>query len=246
MHLDVNGLPIQSDGDAADQLQRTGFIAVGVALDGDMDVLPQTMFVNCMTALVANGLLQPTKGVFRRNASANPNTCSADQLIPVIAQRLLHNFRLDVRLFAQNTHTIEGKRKFLPDILFFRAAPMYFRRSLLRYIFDLLLILQALVAVGPVWRDDAGLARRSLDDVDDANGIITLAVCHELNPTFLSKLACRLYAWLRPTNYGVTKLGSPNNIQGALDWYNRPESGGNPEIAQLWAPVVKRIFYPRS
>lgn len=34
MNLDNNGLPVQSDGDANDQLQRVGFIAVGVYLGG--------------------------------------------------------------------------------------------------------------------------------------------------------------------------------------------------------------------
>lgn len=243
MNLDSNGLPVQADGDANDQLQRVGMIVVGAALGGNDSVLPQQLVVDCFAALVPGGELTPEKNVYRRNSAANPNTCSADQLIPVIAHRAIHKLPVPRRLFAQNTHTIEGKRKLLPDLLFLRAAPLYFRHSVLRYLFDLLLPMMAYFATGKVWKDDQGFADRSPDDVDDANGIITMAVCHDINPTPMSKYACRLYARRRPTNFGVTKLGAQNNIQGALEWYNRAESGGNPELAALYKPIVERVFY---
>jgi hypothetical protein len=200
--------------------------------------------------------LQPKRGVYVRFPGANTNNVSADQLISalscwVIMRRPWHIlamlWRMMMRLgFAQNIRDGLGgsERKKLPDFMLIRALPLFCRTHWLLYpiaiLSDFLLVLAAFAAVGPVWRDDKGFTRRGPDDVDDNVTILTLAACRKTMPTPLSKLACFIYAKLRPWNYGTKAPGG--EVVGALSWYHRAESGGNPEIALMWQPVISKLF----
>lgn len=151
-----------------------------------------------------------------------------------------------------------GKTK-LPDFMALRALPLFLRASRWLYpiacVADVLLVLAALAACGPVWKDGGGFARRGANDVDDNNTILTFAVCRARMPTPLSWLAVRLFAKLRPWNYGCAELVKEDAetrvaflpdtyrpVYGALRWYHRAEAGGNPEVAELWKPIVERWF----
>ena len=251
MFLDEYSMPMQADGDKNDQAQRVGMIAAGVVLGGNTEPV-RDVAINL-------DLLECRPGVYTRFVGATPEDVSADQLIGVLGGRLaLGQTRAVFRMlgqmllrfgFAQNKRRLDGTRN-IPDPMIFRAAPLFMRASWLLYplalLCDLYLLLLATSPALPVWRDNSFFpVRRREDDVDDNNNVLTLALCKRIKPTPISLLSCWLYAKLRPINLGVTIKGAENNIQGALEWYHRAENFGNPEVAALWKPVVKNIFYPR-
>jgi hypothetical protein len=247
MHLDEQGLPMQADGDKNDQLQRIAMIAAAASLTGRNDELSS----RCAQALTGSHQVSP--GVYVRYQGGSTNNVSGDQLVAALAahvaakrtgQVLLMAARCIMRLgFAQNYKDgLSGQERIkLPDFMLVRALPLFTRASLLLYpiaiITDFILLLQVAAACGPVWRDDAGFSRRSPDDVDDNCTVATLAACRARMPTPASMLAAFAFAKLRPANYG----GTPAVI-GALRWYHRAESGGNPEVAERWEPICKEMF----
>lgn len=258
MYLDGYGLPCQSDGDLNDQAQRVGMIVVGRRLSG----LLSPKLIQALGHIDASSLdmLQVRPGVYARFTGGDPQTVSADQLISILAARLICQqyakvasmaFQMVLRGgFAQNTKDGIGPsaKEKLPDFMLFRALPLILRMHFIFYplllIVDVLLILGALSATLIRFEDDSLIPKRpGPGDVDHNNTIITLLVCNEVLPTPLSKLASWLFKKTMPINYGVTRLLSPNFIQGALDWYHRKDSGGNPEIAVLYDPIVKKRFY---
>ncbi len=267
MNLDKNGLPVQADGDANDQLQRVGMIVVGEELSTYQDA-----FQKIPTLWALREGLQPEPGVYTRFFGGATNNVSADQLIAALGAHVaMGNTKqcwlmfkaMAKRLgFAQNYKDgLDGSaRTKLPDFMFLRALPLFARMRWLLYplalISDALLILAALSSVGPVFKDDSIIPRqRGPDDVDDNNTILTLAVCSARMPTPLSFLARKIYSSLRPWNYGCeghqsydevglscVKYSVHHPVYGALRWYHRKESGGNPEIAELWKPICERYF----
>ena len=248
MHLDAHGLPMQKDGDRNDQLQRVGMIGVATALGEAHE------YTGRSPGLALTKDLQPRPGVFTRYKGSDPANVSADQLIPVLAYFLLADRRQAWRMFAacllragfaQNYKDgLSGTdRAKIPDFMLIRALPLFARLSLLLYpltlVIDFLLVIQALLQAGPVFRDDKLLpTRRSLDDVDDNNVIVTLITCRARMSTPLSWLAAKLYSALRPPNYGCNPGTDASNVCGALRWYHRPESGGNPDIATMYERLV--------
>jgi hypothetical protein len=257
MHVDELGLPIQADGDKEDQLQRSGMLLVGEILN--RRVLNRTGSCKAVTGISAYTLisgifdnLQVKPGIYVRHKQSDPRTTSGDQLIPVFASIALFGmwwewFTLTARLllragFAPN-YIERGKVK-VPDFILVRALPLILRIHWIFYpicyIFDVLLLLAAeSAAAHRVWRDGEGFTDRSLDDVDDNNTIITLLTCAHHYSTPLSKLALDIYLTKRPKNKGNTILGYKEPAVGALFWYHRKESGGNPEIAELYKELLQ-------
>ena len=76
------------------------------------------------------------------------------------------------------------------------------------------------------------MARFDPDEVDDNNHAMTLLQSKDVMPTPFSWLALKSYLWLRPKNMGNSVLGKEDAVQGALAWYHRAESGGNPYIGE--------------
>lgn len=246
MHLDCNDLPMQSDGDRQDQLQRVGMILVARLFQSHKHVWIQILVRRNWAQLVYS------RGIYVRHVGGSPHNVSCDQLLPVFGFLTISKFvnsthrlylndiikKMFLRLgFAQNFETIEGKPK-VPDFMFIRVLPFLVRYHPILYplafVFDLLLIPMALASCLPVWADDSILPRkRSLDDVDHNNLIITLLICRRYLTTPLSMLAYWLMFKVMPTNYGVTKLGAKDPVRGSLMWYHRAESGGNPEVAEM-------------
>jgi len=267
MHLDEFGLPVQADGDANDQLQRVGMIATRFALSNEDNFNGPHIYSVCHLGLLV--LLQKRPGIYVRHVDGDPANVSADQLISAlcywiasrnIKQAGLMFLRCIQRLgFAQNYKDgLSSKERIkIPDFMLIRALPLFARAHWLLYpvalVADVLLVLMVLSACGPVWRDDRGFTKRTPDDVDDNNTIMTLAVCAKRMPTPLSWLACRLYGKFRPWNFGcrettwsgevrTIRLNAYHPVYGALRWYHRAESGGNPEIAELWRPICEELF----
>lgn len=274
MNVDNYLLPQQANGDRNDQLQRCGMLAVAAQLNPEIDHNLANIISASTTALYREDRLQPKSGVFVRYTGGDPDNVSADQLIAALCAFVQRLNKEEIRNlfvamakrfgFAQNKKDglNADTRTKIPDFMALRALPLFFRYSKflypLTYVVDVLLVIGALLAVGPVFHDNKLLpSRRSPDDVDDNNTFLTLLVCRTRMPTLLSMLAVKIYAKLRPWNYGcreetvvvkdkatmmVTNNSRYKPVYGALRWYHRAESGGNPEVAEVFAPLCKRYF----
>jgi hypothetical protein len=271
MHVDAYALIAQKDGDVGDSLQREGMFAFGHWLRYDR-LQNKVQLVRMPASRPAPGAImdqfEVKPGIYVRHPdptrwSSNPDTTSRDQLIPVIAYcgayedypRLWRLFKAVAArgMFAQNTVRIgEGQtEKKLPDTmllntsLFIRAggwwtAPLY--PVLLAT--DTIELVGTMISMLPFEWDDhhQRLRRRTLDDSDDNNAIIKHLMAATWKPTPISWLNRYLYSVSRPLTYGNTKLGETNPVMGALRWYHRAENHGNPEMAELYRPLVEEYF----
>jgi hypothetical protein len=243
VNLDEHGLPIQSDGDKRDQLQRCGMIATAQVLTGGAadPLLTTAVFEK----------LQVSPGVYTRFIGGSTDNVSADQLIPIIAFCIAAGFTHEVKSlfkammkrggFAQNYRDGLSDRQGIkvPDLMLFRAAPLFARAKKpfypLAMLADIYLMLMALTAC----------LDRHPDHVDDNNLVMTLIVCNERMPTPISRKALQLYKKFRAWNYGCTDERACDNgsfVYGALRHYHRAEAGGNPEVADLWRPLIQKSF----
>lgn len=256
--------------DKNDQLQRCAMIVAAGAMDRDV-VLNNIKLCGAVIGALKERL-QVKPGVYTRFIGGDTDNVSADQLVSALAahvalgntkQVLWMFIRMIQRLgFAQNYRDgLSGKEKIkTPDFMLLRSLPLFARISRWLYpiatVLDLLLIFAAISAIGPVWRDDKGFSKRGPNDVDDNVTILTLSVCRFKYPTPLSWLASKVYGRLRPYNHGCAEtanLDSPvgpidlhpdtyHPVYGSLRWYHRAQSGGNPEIAEMWKPICERYF----
>lgn len=85
-----------------------------------------------------------------------------------------------------------------------------------------------------------------MGDVDDNNRIIAHLMAAEFKPTPIAWLDRLIYSLTREENFGNTILGETNSVMGALAWYHRAEAGGNPEMAELYRPLVQKYFSPKD
>jgi hypothetical protein len=128
---------------------------------------------------------------------------------------------------------------------------------------DLILYTNSVNIVAKTNPDDVG---------DDLNHIINLLMAHFFSPSDTSERALFLYAKNRPISYGCylgqyrakygRDLHTPKEVMiqriqagiasgwqpdcprvlGALRWYFRYEEKGNPQLAELYAPIVERFL----
>jgi hypothetical protein len=251
MNLDHDGLPVTLEADGslnpADQLQRLGMIAAGEELSG---IKFDAMKRDALEALIG---LHAGRGEFRRHGLGKLTDVSADQLISALAALVICDIKdlaedmtgamLDRNGFAQNIHDgLNGDHTKLkiPDFMFFRASPLICRINLWLYplalIFDLFLVIMAISAVI--------YAKRSPDNVDQNNTILTIAVCSKKFETPWSWLARKIFGKFLPYNFGcggLPECPARHPVIGSLLWYHRAPAG-NPEIAELWRPICKRYF----
>lgn len=248
MHLDRYGLPCQADGNCADQLNRVGLILVAEHekrwhKGADLNVL----YMYCLVRATDCAALG--QGTYTRFIGSTPDDVTCDQLVPTICAWVMRGNDIALGLmfmamvrrfgFAQNVHKQgEPNTKTIPDFMVARTMPIFIRYSKWLYplalVFDLYLIVMALSLIIQASRDP--------DAVDDNNTLVTLYTCKVRHPTFVSRLAAYLYKRFRPTNLGVTKLDEKNHIQGAMAWYHRADNGGNPEIAEMFRPIIEEHF----
>lgn len=271
MHIDAYSIIVQEDQDGGDSLQREGMYAFGKFLRKiddhtySVEELPER---NDPKKIMDKFEVEP--GIYVRHPDkskwySNPWTTSRDQIVPVLAycaayedyERLWRLTKVSLKrfLFAQNFYENgEGKEKKglkVPDTyiahmgLFIRAggwwtAPFY----PLLYFFDTLDTVGILLNEIPItWSESQKrLRRKSLNDVDDNNQIITLLMAYHFKPTPISAFNRWLYTKTRSTNNGNLVLGEKNTVMAALSWYHRKDLGGNPEIAELYRPVILKLF----
>src|SRR5262249_29206485 len=81
-------------------------------------------------------------------------------------------------------------------------------------------------------------------DVDDNNTIIYHLMAAHFKPTPISWLHRQFYSLTRTPNNGTYLLGESNPVMGALVWYYRRQNRGNPEMAELYRPLVMKYFSP--
>jgi hypothetical protein len=271
MYTDQAAIISQQDGDVGDSLQRESMYFFGqwYRYNRTENKLYLPSFDKARATpqeIISKFEIEP--GIYVRNPdssnwASNPDTTSRDQVIPVIAYcaayedypRLLRLFKATaVRgMFAQNTLRIgetSGRRK-IPDTmimnlsLFIRAggwwtAPLY----PLLFIFDGVDLLGTIVSTFPAeWDASRQVLRwKTGDDVDDNNTIIQHLVAAEWKPTPASFLNRYFYSITRAQNDGNFVLHETNPVMGALAWYHRREFNGNPEMAEVYRPLIEKYF----
>jgi len=251
MNLDPYGLPCQSNGDCEDQLNRVGLISLACFLNyhhAKADVTE--LEARCDDAISdPMGLLVYGPGTYTRHTKSGPGDVTCDQLIPVLAYHVAIGDGLNVKLmfeamvkrygFAQNVHADnDPTTKTTPDLMFFRALPLFARYSKWLYPVAVIADLYVVIMIISLIISDYNAP----NSVDDNNTLATVLTCITTHPTFVARFAAWLYAKCRPTNYGVTQLGETNNIQGAMSYYHRAAAGGNPEIAEMYRTLIKEFL----
>jgi hypothetical protein len=225
VYLDSKGLIVQSNGDGGDTLQREGFWYEGLFLN------PMYPIINSMLSYepALNELLYSAGYARYWQAPYNdPTDTSRDQLVS------------NIRIVGYNVHNNGFKYiiKYIlfsilknwsrfpnGDIAFINDYGRFIRAFRCWWLYPVLFLCDIPIVVNSIIRCIAG---RNPNNVgDDVNHIGDLAQCQKIYPTPVSFLARKLYKWFRP--FGV---------QYALNWYFRADSGGNPEFALLWAPIV--------
>lgn len=244
MHLDSNGLIVQSNGDGGDTAQRTGFYYSALCLrerylppHNDPVPLSSDELNKEADFVKAISLLTPNEKLVRYPEPGNssppwndPKDCSRDQYRPMIICAGLYGLSGYLKILTDNVNwfrypngDVSGPDDWGTQSRAHNEKPWW---------------------ISDVWLDGAVTVRnnqaaKNPDDVgDDLNLLAQLAQGYFVKPSMTSINALRKYLKNRPTNYGVTKLGEKSNVMGALAWYFRAESGGNPEIAEAWRPVV--------
>lgn len=227
MYRDVNNLIVQKDGDGGDTAQRTGFYYAALYLQAFLG-LGRTLIGEYEFSRAVD-LLVTTKGLIRNPIKWNdPKDTSRDQTIPMIIACGLYGYeervkQIKPRFFRYQNGDFESPQN---------ANEV--RRALNKYP----------SLLGDIWALFAAIIRckqaaKNLDDVgDDLNLLISLVFFNVIKPSIIAKFALRYYLKHRPFNYGMTKFDEHDPVIGALMWYFREESGGNPEIAEAWRPIV--------
>lgn len=244
MYLDQNGLIVQKDGDGGDTLQRIGFWFEGLKFNPDEDMRKIIGYRPDQYV----GLLQfckNDKNQYFRNPKDwdDPKDCSRDQLVPNI--RAMGYY--DMGSFAKEilVAVLKNFSRFPNgDVAFIQDYARFARTLRLWWLYPLILFGDLFMLISSFIRIVKGM---NYDDVgDDINHIGDLAQARAIYPTPISWLARLFYIGFRPSfvkqvDGGIVR--DKNGIGGiwALNWYFREESGGNPEFAQLWSPVV-RLF----
>lgn len=236
MFLDSNGLIVQSSGDGGDSAQRTGFYFSAMKFrmmlslsTTDMSLKPSDFTSALPKLITSKGLIRNPTAPYNNNSDT-----SRDQTRPMLIACGLWNFPDYVNQLNPPGLLL----RFYPngDL----ASPENWnegRRALGKKPF----------IIGDVFSGGGAIirvtqAKSNPDDVgDDLNTLLTLTFFYLVEPTFVSVTNLRYYLAKRPTNDGVTQLGEKDPVMGALAWYFRPASGGNPEIAEAWRPIIARL-----
>jgi hypothetical protein len=269
LHLDKYGLIVQSDGNGGDTAQREGWAWLGAwvrlnILKKPWPVERKLSFTDTMALLEMD-----QSGTFRRNPDPRWNSLqdfSRDQTIPIVAAMGVWNDQQRLDRFWQKTVS-RSYRAQNGDLmgpggvnLFLRA-----RNSQPGIIGDLQMPLDVAMRIksSSTDKNDVG---------DDLNLIVILLLSKLRSSNDSTNTALTTYALNRPDNYGCylqsyrAKFGIDPNVDpavvrnrmdagiaggwspdcsrvlGALRWYFRVETGANPELAELYAPILSRWF----
>ena len=229
MYLDSNGLIVQSTGDGGDTLQREGFWFEGAHLV-DMEPFkpPMKSYNEALT------ILSTPKGFVRYpNPPYNdPTDTSRDQLVSNIRACGYYGYNDVLKVILRDV--LKNFSRFPNgDIAFINDYGRFIRSFRAWYLYPLLFLFDLPLIVNSIIRCIAGHDSNNVGD--DVNHIGDLTQAQNIYATPTSWIARLIYKHFRPAFTGT------NGAQYALDWYFRAESGGNPEFALLWAPIVARF-----
>lgn len=274
MFVDAYGFIVQQDGDGGDTLQREGMYAFGKWLrynQTDNTVVISEAPGRRDSSTILNQLeIGPGRYIRHPDPErwySNPNTTSRDQLVPILAYcaaykdypRLWRLFKATATrgMFSQNYRRAgEGHRDLkVPDTwlghlsLFIRAGGYYTLP-----LYPLLMVTDTISLLGTIlhqfplhFEQTAKRFRlKGPGDVDDNNAIIYHLVAAHFKPTPISWAHRQFYALTRSANNGNYLLGESNPVMGALVWYHRKQNRGNPEMAELYRPLIEQYFSPRD
>lgn len=246
MYRDKYGLIVQANGDGGDTAQRMGMVGF---------VPESTTIAQQVLHMQATWQLQVAPGIFVRHPfqpgfCSDPTQYSRDQQDSVVLylghagvnNLVLNIFKAQLKRFGRYQNA---------DIPNLTTVGVYARALKASWMYPILWLTDITYLFSPIFQWVS--ARNNPADVDDNNAIMRLLQATYSMPTPFSELGRRLYALIRPKNYGcagVTDVlysesynyNETNAIMGALVWYHRKESGGNPEIAEIYRPIIEKYF----
>lgn len=240
MKIDTNGLIVDNTG--GDTAARTGFYFAGKFARYLLGLAESPWPQGLVSFELAVSLLTPNNKLIRNPVQYNdPTDTSRDQTRPMVIALGLRDYMAKNFYFNDLIDAISPKgfiiQKYPNGDVASPENGNEKRRAKC----------QSATFLGDAWLLPDVMIRceqasKNLDDVgDDVNLFCTLMQANLVSPSRTAKLALEYYFHSRPTNYGVTKLGAPDNVSGALMWYFRADAGGNPEIAQEWLPIIAEM-----
>lgn len=263
MHRDENGLIVQSDGDDGDSLHRQGVYIIGEMLVGGFPQLDYVRTIQHLASYDAEGNISWRRGSKIWTDSGN---VSRDQLIPIFIMLGM----IEGLAGFENKHltaTVKNFSRVAPngDIVLTHWSVVqraighrkgvigraFLRASLC--VSDLILLGGAIVKCLP-WRyndQEKRIERNDKGKVDDWNDVLPLIQAIYHFPTPVSFLARQVYRSFRGRSLGSTmnepdpwmrKYREESDAIAALRWYNRRESGGNPDLILNYIEVLRRYF----
>jgi hypothetical protein len=265
--FDKHGLIVQRGGDGGDTAQREGWAWFGAWIRANLLNNPWAVQRSVTFSQVMEMLEAGKSGLFRRHPDQYnaTNDFSRDQTIPLAAAMGVYNDTERLNRMWKGIVDRGYKAQNDRDIISFEYVGLFARaRGADPHIAgDIQLF-------GSVWtRIGVSLNNRD-DVGDDLNLIMTLLMAKLRKSTTWSDRALTDYAKNRPVSYGCylgsyrAKYGtdltiSPEEMRkrmdagiaagwkpdcprvlGALRWYFRTESNGNPELAELYEPIVRK------
>lgn len=218
VHIDRHGLIVQADGDGGDTAQRTGMYyyvhddAENFALALDQLEVAPGIYVR-----------HPYQDDFR----SDPRRFSRDQQRPLVIA--LGRYGMHDRLWRMTKqHALRlGKYQNL-DFISPVGFGEYVRAFDAKPFYPLLVVSDFFLFLGSVQL--VVTASFNPDEVDDNNHVMTLMQARDVMPTPFGMLAMKTYLWFRPKNMGNSVFGLDDPVEGALAWYHRAETGGNPAL----------------
>lgn len=259
-HSDTYGLPVQSDGDGGDSLQKAGLWAIGVEFR--KVCRPQDRIDNFSYSALARCHIGG--GIWIRHPKAetfwsDPNLTTRDQLLNAFvicyqtkARKVwLKTFlRLVLRMgFSQNSRSTDGSRR-VPDFMHLwldvpirTGGLMTWPLRPLLLVTDAIWLLQELIEALPLtWSHEQRRFRgKTKNDADADNFVLRAALAQLETPTPFSWLARKARAQLQNETFGQ-KPWMLSRVTGALEWKHRSDSGADPRMAELLRPFTEEYL----
>lgn len=216
LHFDEYGLIVQGDGDGGDTAQRTGMYYF---LHDDREGFERAL-----------SQLEVRPGIYVRHPQqdgfrSDPRRFSRDQHRPMLIALGKYGMRDRLLNMAKN-HALRLGKYQNHDFIGPIGVGEYIRAFDCKSCYPMLLLTDAFL----VWGSIGLISQASLnpDETDDNNHVMSLLQARETLPTPLGNFAIYLYREHRPNNLGNAVLGKIDPVEGALAWYHRADSGGNP------------------
>jgi len=259
-HIDDYGLPVQSDGDGGDTLQKAGLWTIGRAFRAKCDRQRYVWLVD----RPALHYCQAGAGLWRRHPAkdkfwSNTKLTTRDQLLNAFVicwstkERLVWLatlLRLLLRIgFAQNTRSTDGSFR-VPDPIHLwldipirTMGPASYLFWPLLLVTDLIWVLQEIIEVLPLkWTHETKrFGKKTPDDADVDNAVMRFILAYLVCPTPFSWLARKIRSRWQHKTLGQ-KPWMRSNLTGALHWKHRAESNADPMMAELLEPFTEEYM----